>query len=70
MKGFGRQKPVARKKPLLLPKSLFGGKSLDVSEDRKTLTIHAMFASDPEALIASLKSGIERWVIAAVEDFT
>ena len=47
-----------------------GTLSLDVSEDRKTLTIHAMFASDPEALIASLKSGIERWVIDAVEDFT
>ncbi len=44
-----------------------GTLSLDVSEDRKTLRVHAMFADDPEALCASLKDGMERWVIDAVE---
>lgn len=45
-----------------------GTLSLDVSEDRRTLSIHAMFADDPDALRAAIKSGMERWVIAAVED--
>ena len=45
-----------------------GTLSLDVSEDRKTLTIHAMFADDPDALCHQLKSGMERWVRDAVED--
>ncbi|MEM9270125.1 MAG: Na+/H+ antiporter subunit E [Pseudomonadota bacterium] len=45
-----------------------GTLSIDVSEDRKTLKIHAMFADDPEAVCATLKSGMERWVIDAVED--
>ncbi|MEL6167685.1 MAG: Na+/H+ antiporter subunit E [Pseudomonadota bacterium] len=44
-----------------------GTLSLDVSPDRKTLLVHAMFADDPEALIRSLKDGMERWVIDAVE---
>jgi multicomponent Na+:H+ antiporter subunit E len=44
-----------------------GTLSLDVSEDRRCLRIHAMFADDPEALIAQLKAGMERWVIDAVE---
>ena len=44
-----------------------GTLSLDVSADRKTLRVHAMFADDPEALCASLKNGMERWVIDAVE---
>lgn len=44
-----------------------GTLSLDVSDDRKTLKVHAMFADDPEALCHSLKSGMERWVIDAVE---
>ncbi|MEX5728685.1 multicomponent Na+:H+ antiporter subunit E [Rhodovulum iodosum] len=44
-----------------------GTLSLDVSDDRKTLLVHAMFADDPEALRATLKSGMERWVIDAVE---
>jgi multicomponent Na+:H+ antiporter subunit E len=44
-----------------------GTLSLDVSEDRKTLLIHAMFADDIEALRKSLKNGMERWVIDAVE---
>lgn len=45
-----------------------GTLSLDVSDDRKTLTVHAMFGDDPEAICRSLKSGMERWVIAAIED--
>ena len=44
-----------------------GTLSLDVSRDRKTLRVHAMFADDPDALCASLKSGMERWVLDAVE---
>ncbi|MCR9155999.1 MAG: Na+/H+ antiporter subunit E [Rhodobacteraceae bacterium] len=44
-----------------------GTLSLDVSEDRKTLLVHAMFADDPDALRKSLKDGMERWVIDAVE---
>lgn len=44
-----------------------GTLSLDVSDDRRTLRVHAMFADDPDALCASLKNGMERWVIDAVE---
>ncbi|MEM7525392.1 MAG: Na+/H+ antiporter subunit E [Pseudomonadota bacterium] len=44
-----------------------GTLSLDVSEDRKTLKVHAMFAEDPDAVLHALKSGMERWVIDAVE---
>lgn len=44
-----------------------GTLSLDVSADRKTLYVHAMFADDPDALCHTLKSGMERWVIDAVE---
>ncbi|MCY4305586.1 MAG: Na+/H+ antiporter subunit E [Aestuariivita sp.] len=44
-----------------------GTLSLDVSEDRKTLKIHAMFADNPEAVCAELKNGMERWVIDALE---
>jgi len=39
-----------------------GTLSLDVTPDRKTLIVHAMFADDPEEVIASLKSGMERMV--------
>ncbi|MCY3986629.1 MAG: Na+/H+ antiporter subunit E [Candidatus Dadabacteria bacterium] len=39
-----------------------GTLSLDVTEDRKTLIVHAMFAEDPDALIAELKHGMERMV--------
>ncbi|WP_019956354.1 Na+/H+ antiporter subunit E [Yoonia vestfoldensis] len=39
-----------------------GTLSLDVSSDRKTLTFHAMYADDPEAVIRDLKSGMERLV--------
>lgn len=44
-----------------------GTLSLDVSEDRKTLSVHAMFAEDPDAVIRALKDGTEKWVIDAVE---
>lgn len=44
-----------------------GTLSLDVSEDRKTLLVHAMFADDPDALCHQLKSGMETWVREAIE---
>lgn len=44
-----------------------GTLSLDVSKDRKTLYVHAMFANDPDALIAQLKSGMERMVLEVFE---
>lgn len=44
-----------------------GTLSVDVSEDRTTLLIHAMFADDPDGLCQSLKSGMEKWVIDALE---
>jgi len=40
-----------------------GTLSLDVTPDRKTLLVHAMFATDPEAEIAGLKAGMERMVL-------
>lgn len=39
-----------------------GTLSLDVTPDRKTLIVHAMFAEDPEGLIRDLKNGMERMV--------
>ncbi|MBL9060363.1 MAG: Na+/H+ antiporter subunit E [Mangrovicoccus sp.] len=39
-----------------------GSLTLDISPDRKTLYVHAMFAEDPDAVIAGLKSGMERYV--------
>ena len=39
-----------------------GTLSLDVTPDRKTLIVHAMFADDPDEVIASLKNGMERMV--------
>ncbi|MEL7014247.1 MAG: Na+/H+ antiporter subunit E [Pseudomonadota bacterium] len=44
-----------------------GTLSIDVSDDRKTLKMHAMFADDPDEVCRQLKSGMERWVIDAVE---
>ncbi|MEL7115383.1 MAG: Na+/H+ antiporter subunit E [Pseudomonadota bacterium] len=44
-----------------------GTLSLDVSEDRKTLLVHAMFVDDPADVCRTLKSGMEKWVIDAVE---
>ena len=39
-----------------------GTLSLDVTPDRKTLIVHAMFAEDPDALVQELKNGMERMV--------
>jgi multicomponent Na+:H+ antiporter subunit E len=43
-----------------------GTLSVDVSPDRRTLLVHAMFADDPEAVIAGLKDGMERRVLEAL----
>ncbi|MEO0991876.1 MAG: Na+/H+ antiporter subunit E, partial [Pseudomonadota bacterium] len=45
-----------------------GTLSVDVSEDRMTAVIHAMYADDPEETCRDIKSGLERLVIEAVED--
>ncbi len=39
-----------------------GTLSLDVTPDRSTLIVHAMFADDPEELVKELKDGMERRV--------
>ncbi|WP_422364817.1 Na+/H+ antiporter subunit E [Pelagibius sp.] len=44
-----------------------GSLSLDLSPDRKTLYVHAMFVDDAEVLRKALKSGIERSVLEALE---
>ncbi len=44
-----------------------GSLSLDLSPDRKTLYVHAMFVDDPEELRQDLKSGIERRVVEALK---
>ena len=45
-----------------------GSLSLDLSEDRKTLFVHAMFVDDADALRRDLKTGMERWVTEALGD--
>lgn len=40
-----------------------GTLSLDLSPDRKTLYVHAMFADDPEAFCKEIKHGFERRVL-------
>lgn len=40
-----------------------GTLSVDVTPDRKHLRIHAMFAEDPQAVIDSIKGGVERRVM-------
>ena len=44
-----------------------GTLSLDVTEDRKTLYVHAMFADAPDELVAELKAGMERMVLEVFE---
>jgi len=44
-----------------------GTLSLDVTPDRKTLIVHAMFVDDSEALVRDLKNGMERMVKEAFE---
>ena len=39
-----------------------GTMTVDVSADRKTLLIHALDASDPDAVIASIRNGFERQI--------
>lgn len=45
-----------------------GTLSLDVTPDRSTLIVHAMFGQDPEALVASMKEGLERQVKEVFEE--
>lgn len=40
-----------------------GTLTVDVSPDRSSLLIHAMFADDPQALIDSIKNGVERRIL-------
>jgi len=40
-----------------------GTLSLDVSEDRKTLYVHAMYIDDPEKLKAEIKNNLEKRVL-------
>ena len=40
-----------------------GTLSLDVSHDRRTLYIHAMYADNPEAVKLSIKDGFERRIL-------
>jgi len=43
-----------------------GSLSLDISEDRKHLLVHAMFVDDPEAFKAEVKNGMEKRVLEAM----
>ncbi|MEO1639812.1 MAG: Na+/H+ antiporter subunit E [Pseudomonadota bacterium] len=45
-----------------------GTLSLDVTPDRKTLIVHAMFADDPDQVIRDLKDGMERMVREVFEE--
>jgi multicomponent Na+:H+ antiporter subunit E len=42
-----------------------GTLSIEVSPDRRSLLVHAMFADDPDAVVRRLKNGIERRVLEA-----
>ena len=42
-----------------------GTLSVDVSEDRKTLYVHALDCSDPEAVKRSITEGFERRIMEA-----
>lgn len=44
-----------------------GTLTLDVSDDRKTLYIHAMFGDDPDAIRAQIRDHFEVWVREATE---
>lgn len=43
-----------------------GTLTVDVGPDRDELIIHAMFAEDPDAVVADLKQGMERRVMEAL----
>jgi multicomponent Na+:H+ antiporter subunit E len=40
-----------------------GTLSLDISADRKTLFVHAMYVDDPEALVRDIKQGLEKQIL-------
>jgi multicomponent Na+:H+ antiporter subunit E len=42
-----------------------GTLSVDVSEDRKTLYVHAVDCSDPEGTVRSIADGFERKIMEA-----
>jgi multicomponent Na+:H+ antiporter subunit E len=42
-----------------------GTLTIDVSPDRRTLYVHAMFVSSREAIVDDIKRGLERRVLAA-----
>jgi len=44
-----------------------GTLTLDVSEDRKTLYVHAMFGEDPDAIRAQVRDRFEVWIREATE---
>ena len=44
-----------------------GTLSVDVSEDRKTLTVHAMFGEDKDELTRDIKDGFERLIMGVFE---
>jgi multicomponent Na+:H+ antiporter subunit E len=41
-----------------------GSLSVDVSDDRRTLYVHAMFVSDPDQVRTEIKRRFERWILA------
>ena len=43
-----------------------GSLSVDVSEDRSHLLVHAMFVDDPEAFKQEIKNGMERRILEAM----
>lgn len=43
-----------------------GSLSIDLSDDRSHLLVHAMFVDDPEAFKAEIKNGMERRVLEAM----
>jgi multicomponent Na+:H+ antiporter subunit E len=43
-----------------------GTLSLDLSDDRKTLYVHAMYITDPEKIRHSIKHDLERRVLAVL----
>lgn len=45
-----------------------GTLSLDVSEDKSYLIIHAMFAEDPQKVIDSIKNGVEKRILEVSSD--
>jgi len=43
-----------------------GSLTLDVSDDRRELAVHAMFIDDPDQYCASVRNGLERRALAAL----